>query len=234
MLTRDTPRDGPSAKLIPCCAEEILLSSVIVLRHWKTCVTGHTNAPHCIPRNVDDLETVEFAGVLGAIAEDQHLTRCAQVCFRGTERTKPNNMTTEQLTKFWEIKTWNKEEMLRKKTIEKLTCLNRCLYAVTENPRRKAWHLGFVFLAVLALRSGDYIETCDIYRKKHSCKWYVLLELHKIKSMLQRHFDAKDATTQSRDLKHTKYRHLDFTHSITRWESMCSRSLTQSACAPQS
>ena len=37
------------------------------------------------PRNVDDLETVEFADVLGAIAEDQHLTRCAQVCFTGTE-----------------------------------------------------------------------------------------------------------------------------------------------------
>ena len=28
-----------------------------------------------IPRTVDDLETVEFADVLGAIAEDQHMTR---------------------------------------------------------------------------------------------------------------------------------------------------------------
>ena len=35
-------------------------------------------------RNVDYLETVEFADVLGAIAEDQHLTRCARVCFAGT------------------------------------------------------------------------------------------------------------------------------------------------------
>ena len=34
---------------------------------------------------MDDLETVEFAGVLGAIAEDQHLTRCAHICFMGTE-----------------------------------------------------------------------------------------------------------------------------------------------------
>ena len=34
---------------------------------------------------MDDLETVEFADVLGAIAEYQHLTRCAQVCFTGTE-----------------------------------------------------------------------------------------------------------------------------------------------------
>ena len=38
-----------------------------------------------IPRNVEDLEAVEFADVLGAIAEGQHLTRCAQVCFTGTE-----------------------------------------------------------------------------------------------------------------------------------------------------
>ena len=36
-----------------------------------------------IPRNVEDLETVEFADVLGAIAD--HLTRCAHVCFTGTE-----------------------------------------------------------------------------------------------------------------------------------------------------
>ena len=49
------------------------------LRHW-----AHENTPG-IPRNVDDLETVEFADVFGAIAEDQHLTRCAQVCFTGTE-----------------------------------------------------------------------------------------------------------------------------------------------------
>ena len=40
---------------------------------------------HGIPRNVCNLDTVEFAGVLGAIAEDQHLTRCAEVCFTGME-----------------------------------------------------------------------------------------------------------------------------------------------------
>ena len=38
-----------------------------------------------IPRNLDDLESIEFANVLGTIAEDIHLTRCAQVCFTGTE-----------------------------------------------------------------------------------------------------------------------------------------------------
>ena len=35
----------------------------------------------CTQRDVEDLQTVEFADVLGAIAEDQHLTRCDQVCF---------------------------------------------------------------------------------------------------------------------------------------------------------
>ena len=49
------------------------------LRLW-----AHERTPG-IPRNVEDLETVEFTDVLGAIAEDQHLTRCAQVCFAGTE-----------------------------------------------------------------------------------------------------------------------------------------------------
>ena len=49
------------------------------LRFW-----AHERTPG-VPRNLEDLETVEFADVLGAIAEDHHLTRCAQVCFTGTE-----------------------------------------------------------------------------------------------------------------------------------------------------
>ena len=38
-----------------------------------------------IPRNVEGLVTVEFADELGAIAEDHRSTRCAQVCFTGSE-----------------------------------------------------------------------------------------------------------------------------------------------------
>ena len=53
-----------------------------------------------IPQNVEDLETVEFADVLGAIAEDQHLTRCAQVCFTGTEADQAEQRGHG--TKFWE------------------------------------------------------------------------------------------------------------------------------------
>ena len=34
---------------------------------------------------MEDLETVEIANILCAIAEELHLTRCAQVCFTGTE-----------------------------------------------------------------------------------------------------------------------------------------------------
>ena len=31
------------------------------------------------------METIEFADLLGTVAEEQHLTRCGQVCFAGTE-----------------------------------------------------------------------------------------------------------------------------------------------------
>ena len=97
---------------------------------------------------------------------------------------------------------FQEEETPWNKLTEKLIYLNRCLYLVTENPKQNAWHLGFAFLAMLALRSDDYIETCDIYRKKHSCRCYVLLE---VISAPPRLFDARDATTQNRGLKPTKY-----------------------------
>ena len=48
---------------------EISRSSVIVPRHLKVRLWEHERTPG-ISRNVEDLETVEFADVLGAIAED--------------------------------------------------------------------------------------------------------------------------------------------------------------------
>ena len=102
-----------------------------------------------------------------------------------------------------------------------------------QSQKKNVYHPGFVFLAELALQSDGYVETCDTYRKKHSCRCHVLLELHKTISVPQRLFDVKDATKQSRNLKHTKYHHLDLIRSLTKWESMCSRSLTQLACASQ-
>ena len=62
------------------------------LAFFSKCITtleglslwAHERTPG-VPRNVEDSETVDLADVLGAIAEDLHLTRCAQVCFAGTE-----------------------------------------------------------------------------------------------------------------------------------------------------
>ena len=56
----------------------------------------HERTP-CIPRHVDDLETVEFADVLGSIAEDQHLTRCPQVCFTDTEEDQAERHDQETI-----------------------------------------------------------------------------------------------------------------------------------------
>ena len=132
------------------------------------------------------------------------------------KRIKLNSTIKERLTKFWETKTWKKEEMSWKLT-EKLICLNRCLYWVTQNPRKNVWHLVSVFLAELASPSDDYIDSCDIHRKKHSCRCYVLPVLHKITSVPPRLFDVRDATTQSRDLKHTKCLRLGLTRLTTKW-----------------
>ena len=68
-----TLRKGDLAFICNC---SVTLENLRVWAH--ECTPG-------IPRNVDDPENVEFADVLGAIAGDQHLTRCARVCFTGTE-----------------------------------------------------------------------------------------------------------------------------------------------------
>ena len=55
------------------------------LETLKICVSAHTSIVPGVPRNVVDVETIKNVDVLGVIAEDQHLTRCAQVCFTGKE-----------------------------------------------------------------------------------------------------------------------------------------------------
>ena len=57
-------------------------SCTVTLESWPLWANEQTPGT---PRNVEDLEKAEFADVLGAIAEDQHLTRYAQVCFTGSE-----------------------------------------------------------------------------------------------------------------------------------------------------
>ena len=56
-----------------------------------------------IPRNVDDSQSVDFAGIIGSIAEDRHLTHCAHVCFAGTEEDQTEPHDEGRLTTSWEI-----------------------------------------------------------------------------------------------------------------------------------
>ena len=114
------------------------------LRLWT-----HERTPDS-PRNEEDLESIEFAGVLGAIAENDHLTRCAQVCFTGTEEDPAERH--ERLTKFCEIKTWNKEKTSWMKLTEKFVSSHRYLFLVSWSPRKNVVHPAFVFLAMLAFR----------------------------------------------------------------------------------
>ena len=60
-------------------------SSVILPRSRNTCVPGTHERVLGIPQHLDDLETNEIADVVGVIAEDFHLTRCAQAWFTGKE-----------------------------------------------------------------------------------------------------------------------------------------------------
>ena len=57
----------------PCCKRDLVFLSNCPATPENLGLWAHERTPG-IPRNVDDLETVEFAYVLGAIAEDQHLT----------------------------------------------------------------------------------------------------------------------------------------------------------------
>ena len=150
------------------------------------------------------------------------------------KKIKLNSTIMVRLTKLWETVTFKTEEMFRMKLTKELVCSSEYLFLVTQSQRKSVWDLGFVFLAVPALRSGDCIETCGIYLEKQFCRCNVLPDLHETFSILSRLFDVKDVTTQSRDLKRTKCLHVDLTRSTTKWETMCSRSLTQSACVSRS
>ena len=195
------------------------------LRLW-----AHERTPG-IPRNVHDLGTVEFADVLGAIAEDQHLTRCAQVCFTGTEEDQAEQHDHGTIDEFLGDQDKDEGGDALEEADREADLIEQMPLPGHPKSKKNVWHLGFVFLANLASLSDDYVETND-YRKKLSCRCYVLPGLHKTISAPPIPFDAGDATTQSRDLKHTKCL-LDLTRSITKWESTCSRSSIQLACASQ-
>ena len=48
------------------------------------------------PRKVDDLQSVEFANIVGAIADDLPLTECTQICFVVTweDQSEPHDQGT--------------------------------------------------------------------------------------------------------------------------------------------
>ena len=85
-----------------------------------------------IPQNLDDLEANEFADVVGVIAEDLHLTLCAQVCSTGTEDDQAAQHDYGTIDEVLGDPDMEHEEMLRK--TEKLTHLNRDLFLVTQSP----------------------------------------------------------------------------------------------------
>ena len=78
-----------------------------------------------VPRNVNDLQSVEFADFLGSIAEDHHLTRCAQVCLAGTEedQAEPHDQGTIDVKIRTQTNFWMRAQQLTRK----LSFWNRCL-----------------------------------------------------------------------------------------------------------
>ena len=91
-----------------------------------------------IPRNVDDLKRIEFADVLGAINEDQHLTRCAPVCFTGTEEDQAEQSDQETIDDvLGEQDMEEGRNFLEEADREKLIYLNRRLFPVTQSQRKK-------------------------------------------------------------------------------------------------
>ena len=196
------------------------------LRLW-----AHERTPD-IPRNVDDLETVECADVLGAIAEDQHLTRCAQVCSQVQKRIKPNSAIRERLTKFWEIKDTEQGGDAPKKADREDDLLEQM--SLPRSPRireRTSSILASSFppssrrcqtitskLATSTERNTRANVTCCLA----STRLYQCRKDFSMSGMRQR----KAETSNTRSITTwTPY---------TKWESMCSRSSIQLVCASQS
>ena len=82
------------------------------------------------------MERVEFADVLGAITKDQHLTRCPQVCFADTEEDQAEEGDQGTFDEILGEQDIEEEEMPKLKLTEKLMCSNKCLFLVTQRPRK--------------------------------------------------------------------------------------------------
>ena len=158
------------------------------LRLW-----AHERTPS-IPRRVEDLEIVKLADVLGAIAEDHHLTRCAQVCFTGTEEDQAEQHDQGTIDEVladqdMEERTDVLEEADREADLlEQIPLLG---HPESEKERLASW-LRLIRRASVAIRR---LHRNLRHLPQHLCRCHVLPKLHKIISMLQRHFDVRDATT---------------------------------------
>ena len=170
---------------------------------------------------MDDLETLEFADLLGAIVEDQHLTRCAQVCVKGTEEDQAEQHAQRTIDEVLGAQDMEEggDALEADREADLLEQMPLRGHPESEKERLASW------LRLPRQARDGYTETSDIFRKKHSCRCYVLPELHKTVSVPPGLSDARDVTTQSRDLKHTQsVTTSDLIRSITKWESMCSKS----------
>ena len=108
-------------------------------------------------KNVGDLETVEFADVLGVIAEDFRLTRCVQVCFAETEENRAEQHENRS-TMSREIKTRNKGNTSWKKLTKRVDLLEQKPRPKSSRVRDRSLSiLDFVFLAEPALQSDNHM-----------------------------------------------------------------------------
>ena len=170
----------------------------------------------CIPHEVGDLETVEFADVLGAIAEEQHLTRCAQVCFTGTEVLGDQDMeeggdvlddADQEAHLLEQIPLPGHPESEKERLASWLRLPRRARVAIRRLHRNLRHLPREALVRVLrAARAPQDFQRC-----------------HDLSVPRMRQHKAETSNT--------KCHRLDLVLSITKWESVCSRSLTQSACA---
>ena len=229
-----THSDGPNAKLIPLLCKGGLvffcnfpvtekfaslgtLSALLVSHEmWKT-----GNGRICERSRV-------------RIAEDQHLTRWVQVCFTGTgedQADKRDHGTIDEVLGDQDMEKGRDvlEEADREADLlEQMPLLG---HPESETERLASW-LRVPRRARVAIRR--------LHQNLRHLPREALVQMLRAARAPQDHISAAK-TFRCKGCDNTKPRpqtqsvaNLDPKRSITKWESMCSRSLTQSACASHS
>ena len=89
------------------------------------------------PRSVEDLDEIQFADIIGSIAESHHLDRCVDAAFVGTEEIEAERIPIDAIE---EPKDSAMPDDAQKRTTMSKICLNGYLCPViqqaneTENP----------------------------------------------------------------------------------------------------